>query len=136
MKFPEKGLARFLFFKSPALAYMALIFYLSSGPTTAPSLNSIPDHYLHCAGYSLLSMLVFWAWNEGLAAKGGPGSYFFPGLITFLYGISDEFHQSFVPERDAAALDVLSDGIGAILGIAIVLALHRLISYFRRTRAA
>jgi VanZ family protein len=136
MKFPEKGLARFLVFKSPALAYMALIFYMSSGPVNSPTLNAIPDYYLHSSGYSLLSVLLFWAWNEGLASKKEPGSYLFPVLITVLYGISDEFHQSFVPGRDSAAIDVMFDAIGAMLGVAIVRLLYRLISSFRRTRAA
>ncbi len=37
-----------------------------------------------------------------------------------LYGLADEFHQSFVPGRSASALDVLWDGMGA-LAAAIIL---------------
>ena len=136
MKFPKGELGRFWVFKSPALAYMALIFYMSSGPVTSPTLNAIPDYYLHSSGYSLLSILVFWAWNERLAPNRGTGSYFFPVLITVLYGISDEFHQSFVPGRTPEMKDVLSDAIGAVLGIAAIPLMQRLISSFRRTRAA
>jgi VanZ family protein len=136
MKLPKKGLSRFLVFKFPALVYMALIFYMSSGPVTSPTLNVIPDYYLHSSGYSLLSILLFWAWSEGLAPRKETGSYLFPVLITVLYGISDEFHQSFVSGRDSELKDVLSDAIGAVLGIAVILLLQRLISSFRRTNAA
>ena len=136
MKPPKTDLSRFLVFKSPALAYMVLIFYMSSGPVTSPTLNSIPDYYLHSSGYTLLSILLFWAWNEGLTSRKKVGSYFFPALITVLYGISDEFHQSFVAGRDSELKDVLSDAVGAVLGIAVILLLQRLISSFRRTHAA
>lgn len=34
-------------------------------------------------------------------------------LISFLYAVSDEYHQSFVPGRGPAFRDVLIDTIGA-----------------------
>jgi VanZ family protein len=136
MKIADAGFARFLVFKLPALTYMGLIFYMSSGPLNSPTLNSIPDYYLHSAAFSLLSVLVLWAWNEGLSPRKLPGSYIFPVLITVLYGISDEFHQSFVPGRYSEVKDVASDAAGALLGIAIAIALRRVISSFRRARIA
>jgi VanZ family protein len=33
-----------------------------------------------------------------------------------LYGVSDEFHQYFVPGRSVEALDVLADALGGLLG--------------------
>ena len=33
-----------------------------------------------------------------------------------LYGVSDEWHQSFVPNRRASAQDVAADGLGVFLG--------------------
>ena len=38
------------------------------------------------------------------------------GLLAIVYGVSDEWHQSFVPERSADAADVLADAIGALVG--------------------
>jgi VanZ family protein len=133
---PQNGLVRFVIFKLPALTYMALIFYSSSGPVTSPTLNEIPDYYLHSLGYSLLCVLVFWALHEGLKVSKGLGGYFLPILITVLYGISDEFHQSFVPVRDPEVKDVLSDSVGALLGIVFVIVLGRVISFFGRTDTA
>jgi VanZ family protein len=114
---------------------MAFIFYSSSGPITSPVLNSVPDYYLHGLGYSLLSVLVFWALHEGFEMSKGHGGYSLPILITVLYGISDEFHQSFVPARDAEVKDVFSDSVGALLGIVFVIILRWVISAFRRTDA-
>ena len=39
--------------------------------------------------------------------------------LAVLYGMSDEFHQSFVPNRDANWLDVGFDAIGAAIGVAL-----------------
>jgi len=37
--------------------------------------------------------------------------------ISFLYGISDEIHQYFVPNRSSSVYDVIADGIGIWAGI-------------------
>jgi len=132
---PQSALMRFAVFKLPALAYMGFIFYMSSGPVTSPTLNAIPDYYLHSLGYSLLCVLLFWALHEGFDVSKGRGGYSLPILLTVLYGISDEFHQSFVPARDSEVKDVVSDSVGAILGFLFIIIVRRLISAFFRTDA-
>lgn len=42
-------------------------------------------------------------------------------LITMVYAISDEWHQSFVPSRTASGVDVLIDTIGGICGHVVFL---------------
>lgn len=37
-------------------------------------------------------------------------------LVVMLYGISDEFHQHFVPGRSVDVYDVLADAVGGLLG--------------------
>ena len=39
--------------------------------------------------------------------------------FTTLYAVSDEFHQSFVPGRTGCWRDVLVDGLGAVIGLAV-----------------
>lgn len=51
--------------------------------------------------------------------------------VCVMYACSDEFHQLFVPGRSCQAADVLIDGAGAALGIALVLA-----SYVLKIRKA
>ena len=48
-----------------------------------------------------------WAWSEARRAL----------LLTCLYAASDELHQLFVPNRQAAVTDVLIDTTGAALGL-------------------
>lgn len=42
-------------------------------------------------------------------------------VISFIYGISDEVHQFFVPTRSAKLIDVLIDGLGVSLAGLVVL---------------
>jgi VanZ family protein len=46
-------------------------------------------------------------------------------LVAALYGASDEFHQCFVPGRQAAVRDVLLDTCGAAFGLAALWAARR-----------
>ncbi len=46
-------------------------------------------------------------------------------LFCSLYGLSDEWHQSFVPGRDASLGDWLADTIGAVLAATAIFRLSR-----------
>ena len=41
-------------------------------------------------------------------------------LVCFLYAISDEIHQIFIPGRSGQITDILIDAIGALIGIIII----------------
>jgi VanZ family protein len=102
---------------------MVLIFAISS-LSTAPIPKGMTDHSGHAIGYAMLSALLFralagaaWSgvtWGRGLAAV----------ALSVLYGLTDEWHQSFVPGRSPAWDDVAADAVGAGLGAAFVLILH------------
>jgi len=51
-------------------------------------------------------------------AKIGTGSGSMALLLSVLYAVSDEWHQSYVPGRSATIQDVLVDTAGACLGLA------------------
>ena len=51
-------------------------------------------------------------------------------IFSLLYGVSDEFHQSFVPGRSADAADLLADVLGAAVAVTLWLAFNR----FKRHR--
>jgi len=53
------------------------------------------------------------------------GRILISGIIAFMVGVADEYHQSFIPSREASGTDVLLDGIGIILAIAVMLQLVR-----------
>jgi len=115
-----------LWFWAPVVAYLALIFYLSSLSDirlAAP----YPDHILHAVEFFGLAVLVARALNGGLQRP----ITFRPLLLAFLlcalYAISDEIHQMFVPNRYSELTDVLSDMVGAALGLVGLLLMQRMV---------
>ena len=55
-------------------------------------------------------------------------------LFCVLYAVSDEIHQTFVPNRTGMVKDVLIDSLGSAVGIAIFICLLFLIKKFKNKR--
>ena len=120
--FTAKG-GKFLKFWFPVLLYSGIIFYASSLPDLKPTLE-IPnvDKVLHVLEYLPFGFLLARAFQQQWPAIG------LCQVVTFLallYGISDEYHQSFVPGRDAGFDDVIADTAGGFLGVWIYLFRHK-----------
>ncbi len=81
----------------------------------------------HFAEYGMLGLLVWrWLYYEPLAAACRSRIYATALLICALYAASDEFHQLFVPGRQAAVHDVLLDTSGAAFGLLLLWIARRL----------
>lgn len=104
----------------PALAYMGMIFYLSSRSYLPGQISAIPDKVGHAILYAGLGFLLARALTKPVAL-----SKITRGIVAVIlataYGVSDEFHQSFVPHRTADLADVAADFVGAVLGAAVFL---------------
>jgi VanZ family protein len=113
-------LLRIAFAWGPALAYMAVIWWLSSMPIVLP-LPSIPwrDKAAHVMQYGTLGALVARAVRGTWPQLGTTRALLWAALITAGWGYLDEVHQAFVPGRDANAFDLLADAVGALLGTSL-----------------
>lgn len=104
----------------PVIVLCAIIF-LQSSFATPDELPRWPfsDKLLHAGIYGLLGMLFCRAFNT-LAALHGKTAWIVlaAAAAATLYGLSDEWHQSFVADRSAEAADLLADAVGAVLGAA------------------
>ncbi|MGZ5007220.1 MAG: VanZ family protein [Methylobacter sp.] len=99
--------------------YCAFIYWLSDQPTLpVPDLFSVQDKVLHAGAYFIMAVL---AWR-GFKQLGYSPIILVWLTITFcsLYGVSDEWHQSFVEGRTPDVADWLADTVGA--GLAAFLA--------------
>ncbi|HFD80159.1 MAG TPA: VanZ family protein [Gammaproteobacteria bacterium] len=102
-----------------ALAWMGVLFYLSHQPALdLPMLFPGQDKLFHAGTYGLLGGLWLMAmpWNGGYRRH----QVLLATLIASLYGISDEFHQSFVPGRTPEVADWLADTLGALLATTLL----------------
>jgi VanZ family protein len=111
------ALGRRLLLWGPPAIYVYFIFFLSSEADPLPQLTRVIwDKALHGAGYAALGALIAracsgegWSWGRAWAAG---------ALAASAYGVSDEFHQSFVAGRDSEVLDWVADSVGAAVGAA------------------
>jgi len=75
------------------------------------------DKLLHVTAYALLGAMMLRALRRHFENHRFTFAMMLSTFFAALYGISDEFHQSFVPSRSADVADVLADILGCILGV-------------------
>jgi len=111
-------LAAWLWHWFPPLFVMAVIFYFSSRSSLPQAQGEWVDAFLkklaHIAEYTLLFLLLVRAWKWTLhnwkrLSHSVESAWWAALLTTLVYGISDELHQAFVPNRHAKPTDVLID---------------------------
>lgn len=105
-----------------AAGWAAVLFLLSAAPGSALG-PSVPygDKLAHFALYTVLGMAL------ARVRLGGVPQLPHALLIAlgFLYGISDELHQAFVPGRTPDVRDWLADALGVVVGYGLVLRWRR-----------
>jgi len=108
---------KFLRLWFPAILYSGIIFYASSLPNVSIPLLEIQfDKMLHILVYALFGFLMargIYGTNAAVTKKVFWIMIFGASL---LYGASDEFHQTFVPGRNASLFDLLGDTVGGTIG--------------------
>lgn len=101
-------------FRALTAGWMMLIFFLSSQRTLpAPALFPGADLLAHAIFYAVLGVFLarslipqrVMTWKRIMLVT----------VLVTAYGISDEYHQLFVPGRDASGWDILADGVGGFL---------------------
>jgi len=98
------------------LAYMGVIFYLSH-QSTLPVPMAFPnqDKLMHFGAYAILGALA----SHAFTGAGLRGALWWAIAFASAYGVSDEFHQSFVPGRSVDFFDWVADTLGAAAGTAV-----------------
>lgn len=101
----------------PVVAVMAVIFYVSS-LSDPPLPGQVPAAFGHWAGYALLGVTVARAFAGGLPRRITPRIAVATIVVCVAYGVTDEYHQSFVPGRVAEVADLYADAAGAVAAVA------------------
>lgn len=110
---------RFALHQFPLILYAIVIFYISSLsrlPDTGWDITFL-DKLAHAVEYFIFGLLAIRAFT-GRSKAAGPGpAYAWAVLFSLLYGLSDEFHQRFVPGRSADPYDLMADAAGIFLAL-------------------
>lgn len=101
----------------PLVAWMGLIYYLSAQPDLPHPetkwLSELVSSGAHAFVFGVLAVL----WARIL--RGRRRAWLVAFVLTMMYAASDEFHQAFVPGRHSDPWDLLCDGLGAAVALAI-----------------
>jgi VanZ family protein len=111
----------------PAFIWMSVIFYLSH--RTEDDLESWMPFFLmlfpwmssfdwgHFAAYFILACTFYWGLGQAFVNIRGKLLVI---LMCILFGVTDEYHQSFIAGRHPDLKDIRNDGIGALLAMLFV----------------
>ncbi len=102
------------------LALMALIFW-SSAQSSGGGFPEWIHKIVHFSEYAVLAALWLWALLPSLGVR----AYAAAAVISILYAISDEYHQSFVADRVSDPRDVLNDALGVTTALTMAYARGR-----------
>ena len=108
------------------IIWMGIIFYLSHQPyeffvieSTNP--RQITAHIFLYAILAYLLIITVLEWRKSRLRN----VFLFSVFFSIIYGISDEYHQGFIPGRTVSSLDVVMDMIGAVIGSFLFLIIHK-----------
>jgi VanZ family protein len=118
---------------TPVVAYMAFIFTLSSISNT-PALPGGTDKDVHALLYAGLGATLIRAIAGGWRRRVTGRMALLAVAVAAAYGVSDEFHQWFVPRRQADGLDAIADATGAAASVSALYVWSRLDGASRRRR--
>jgi VanZ family protein len=104
---------------TPVALYMAGIFTVSS-LSEPPMPSDVSDVSLHGASYFGLTLLLIRALAGNRWSGVTMAALTMAWLMAAAYGVTDECHQSLVPNRHADVRDVAADAIGALAAAVVV----------------
>jgi VanZ family protein len=116
---PSPSLAARLWLWGPVGAQMAVIFAASSVTDPGPLTGGAPDWAGHGAGYGVLAALLLRALAGGRLARVTSAAALWAVAGAAIYGVTDEWHQAFVPGRSPSLADLAADTAGAVLAAAL-----------------
>ena len=122
-----------LAYRVPVLAYAGLIFLLSSVPRfpdVFPSFFGF-DKIVHFSEYYLFGCLIRRWLGAERSRFANQHAVILTILIGTFYGISDEWHQSFVAGRDASIWDAFIDALAVATAASTYLWILRRIPLFK-----
>lgn len=104
-----------------ALAWLAVGLWMAATFVTSHQSSvsipfGAPDYFAHGLAYAVLGALLTHALAGGRIDRMTWRLALMATVIGALYGVTDEFHQWFVPGRFASVSDLIADAIGTAVG--------------------
>ena len=110
----------------PLTLVMGTIFFLSHQPASELPLPYLPglDKLAHATAYATLAAAALYAAPRNLLKARPQLAGILVVTFCMLYGVSDEYHQRFIPGRDPSLGDLIADTAGSACLISVWLKYH------------
>ena len=118
---------KFARFWGPAILVMAMIFGASSMSDPGPPPGGLSDKGAHFLAFGALGAALVRALAEGRPREMTMRRVVLAFVLGTLYGLSDELHQRFVPNRSPELFDLFADACGALAGAVSMAVAGRLV---------
>ena len=113
---------KFILFWLPVILWMGFIYFLSSfhkiQVTEVGWANFVTRKLAHLTEYAILCFLFFRGFKKTTKIS-LMEALMLSLVLTVIYSLTDEFHQTFISGRTGKALDILIDFMGAFIGFII-----------------
>lgn len=104
----------------PALLYLTFTWFASAETADEIPNLFVSDKLAHLGEYALLTLLLLFAFTAFDAYSVTAPRMALAALVSMAWAGLDEYHQSFVPTRDASGLDLVADAGGTVAALALV----------------
>ena len=102
------------------VAWAGVIFALSSiSDPPSEATQEWPSVVAHFVEFAIFGLLAVWSLRAELERWPAAAIGLAAWALSVAYGITDEWHQSFVPHRTATVFDGVVDAIGAAFGVTV-----------------
>jgi len=103
-----------IFYWAAVIFYCSIIFYMSSLPgSNIPGPEGVDLSFLHVFEYAILAHLLYFSIKEDV--KDNRKAVIYSIALSFIFGITDEIHQIYVPGRSFDYIDMFFNLIGSAL---------------------
>ena len=103
---------------TPTIIWMLVIFGFSARPVFHASVIDWQDFFIkktaHFVEYFILALLMYFSFRRTTSLSRS-FCLLYTIIITIMYAVTDEFHQTFVPGREGRFRDVLIDSSGVFM---------------------
>jgi VanZ family protein len=111
---------------APVVAYAAGIFWLSATPQPPALPAGVSDKAGHALLFAGFALVLVRACAGGRCAGVTAGRTALAVLLSIAYGLTDEWHQGFVPTRVSDMADLGADAMGALAAGVVAFAMARM----------
>ncbi len=108
------------------LMHLFQFLHIHVSPPVFESIHFLVRKCAHMTEYAVFALLLYRAWRPEHRFRWSRRTALYVAVAVALYSLTDEFHQSFVPDRTSSLVDCGIDTSGALLGLLFIYVINKM----------